>query len=146
MTKPKSLEKAEKHFAKQRPERTQEAGWPDKHLEKDVKKFVKEIILEMDPDADIFCPVQTGFGRVDLDFVVGIIGFYLSIETKVSGKKPTHRQLQTIKHKTDAGIPTLIIDQDNLYDLAFAVDLLRQGKQRSAWGYANTSRAAYLAR
>ncbi len=145
-----ALEKAEKHFAKKAPSRNLEAGVfrprASDALEREVKKFVKEIILELDPDADIFMPVQGGYGAVDLDFIVGIRGYYLAIECKVNGKKPTHRQLQTIEKKAKAGCVVLIIDQSNLEDLASVVGDLKLEANYTARIAATDSRNRYLNR
>lgn len=100
--------------------------------EADVKKQVKKIIISIDPNADIFMPVQAGYGAADLDFIVGINGYYLAIETKVNGRKPTDRQLRIIAKKQKAGIIVLVIDQHNLDALARVCALLNKGDYRTA--------------
>lgn len=143
----KSLEKAKRRFAVKHPI-GQEQGFTHgpKVIEREVKKFVKEIVLELDPDADIFMPVQSGYGIVDLDFIIGIRGYYLSIECKCDGKKPTHRQLQTIEKKVKAGCVCLIIDQSNLEDVARVVDHLQNQLRGAARLDAAASRKRYMER
>ena len=145
MTTCKALEKAKRRLATKTPQHF-EAGYTNGPgvIEREVKKFIKEIVLELDPDADIFMPVQTGYGAVDLDFIIGIKGYYLSIEAKANGKKPTHRQLQTIEKKVKAGCVALIIDESNLEDLVATVDLVLRDKTREAAFMSNRFRARYM--
>jgi hypothetical protein len=59
-----------------------------------------------------FMPVQQGFGAPTLDYLVSVNGHFLGIETKAPGKKPTPRQLETIKQITAAGGTAIVIDGD----------------------------------
>jgi hypothetical protein len=101
-------------------------------IEADVKKAVKEIIRELAPQSHIFMPVQTGFGSPDLDLIVSINGFALRIETKVDGKPPTARQIKTIRDLEKAGVPCLLIDQENIEDVCKVVNCLLRGHQGPA--------------
>jgi hypothetical protein len=112
-------------------------------IERDVKQAVKEIILELAPNAHIFMPVQTGFGAPDLDFIVSINGYALRIETKVDGKQPTDRQKQTTAALVRAGVTVLWVDQHNLEDVAQIVLLFVDGRPGSAFGYASDFRERY---
>lgn len=85
-----------------------------------VKASVK--ILLKKAGAYYHCPVQNGMGAPALDFHVCLpvkitqamvgktMGLYLGIETKAPGKKPTARQLLTIKEITAAHGEVAIID------------------------------------
>lgn len=113
-------------------------------IEKDVKARVKQIIKTLAPGSHVFMPVQTGLGSPDLDFVVDINGFSLRIETKVDGKQPSARQKLTIAELDKAGTPVLVIDQNNLVDVAIVADFLITGKQSAAYCYAQAQRAEYI--
>jgi hypothetical protein len=115
-------------------------------IEKDVKARVKAIVRALSPDAYIFMPVQTGLGAPDLDFIIDINGFALRIETKINRKAPSARQKLTIDALDKAGVPVLIIDQDNLLDVAIIVDYLLVGKQLTAFTFARANREDYLKR
>src|ERR1700675_5017225 len=59
-----------------------------------------------------FMPVQMGFGAATLDYLISVNGYFLGIETKAPGKKPTDRQLQTMAQIVAAGGTVLVIDGD----------------------------------
>lgn len=55
-------------------------------------------------------PVPGGFGKSGLDFDVCYNGFFLAIEAKKPGGKPTPRQLQTMEAIKKAGGAAVIVD------------------------------------
>lgn len=57
-------------------------------------------------------PVQSGMGAPCLDIHCCYRGYYLAIETKSAGKKPTERQKRTISEIEAAGGKCLVIDGD----------------------------------
>lgn len=104
-----------------------EINKPPKEIrEKDVKERVKKIVTFLVPDAYIFMPVQSGFGQSTLDFLIGINGFLLAVETKISGKRPTVRQTKILGEITKSKSFGLIIDELNLEDLVCVVVALRE--------------------
>lgn len=48
-------------------------------------------------------PVQNGMGDMTLDFVACLRGYFISVETKAEGKKPTARQTATMLRMRNAG-------------------------------------------
>jgi hypothetical protein len=66
-------------------------------------------------------PVPYGYGASTLDYLICVNGWFLAIETKARGKKPTERQEKIIKDILDAGGTVLVIDgtddTDTLEDL-----------------------------
>lgn len=63
-------------------------------------------------------PVQNGMGEPALDFHTCHRGFYAAIETKAPGKKPTPRQMQTIRMVRSSGGSIFVIDNTNGADMA----------------------------
>jgi|GEM_PF-1247380 len=55
-------------------------------------------------------PVPGGFGKSGLDFNVCMNGFWLAIEAKKPGGKPTPRQIKTMEDIRKAGGATMLID------------------------------------
>ena len=53
--------------------------------------------------AYVFAPVQMGMGMSTVDQLICFHGKFIGIETKVPGKHPTARQIQTIKSINEAG-------------------------------------------
>lgn len=53
--------------------------------------------------AYVFAPVQMGMGASTVDQLICLKGKFIGIESKVPGKHPTARQLQTLQAITDAG-------------------------------------------
>lgn len=66
-------------------------------------------------------PVQNGMGEPALDFHVCHRGMYAAIETKAPGKKPTPRQMQTIRKVVASGGSVFVIDSTDGADLAALV-------------------------
>lgn len=114
--------------------------------EADVKKAVKEIVLDFAPNTHIFMPVQSGYGSPDLDFILSVNGYAFRIETKVNGKQPSERQLMTAAKLQAAGVPVIWIDQNNLEDVAVIMDLLLVGQQGEALHVSWQSRRDYANR
>ncbi len=56
-------------------------------------------------------PISNGMGEPALDFHVCHRGMYAAIETKAPGKKPTPRQMQTIKKVIESGGSVFVIDE-----------------------------------
>ncbi len=73
-----------------------------------VKTMVKLLLKQYGAYYEM--PVPGGFGKAGLDFIICYNGFFLSIETKAPGKKPTPRQLKTMADIHKAGGATLVID------------------------------------
>ena len=59
-------------------------------------------------------PVQNGMGAPTLDNVTCVNGYYVAIETKVRGKKPTARQDATIASMRAAGAIVFVLDDDDV--------------------------------
>lgn len=78
--------------------------------ESKIKKLVVAVLKRH--GAYYECPVPTGFGKSGLDFSCCFHGLAFYIETKAPGKKPTPRQLLTIKDMLDAGAMVFVIDGD----------------------------------
>jgi hypothetical protein len=96
-----------------------------KLIERDVKNDVKKIIAEYAPQAVIFMPVQTGYGKTDLDFIIRLKGLSLTVETKVGNQKPTARQELMIDDLRAGENPVMVINESNLIDLFLAINYMR---------------------
>lgn len=59
-----------------------------------------------------FMPVQTGYGAPGLDYFLCANGYFISVETKAQGKKPTPRQYTTMENIRAAGGMTFVVDND----------------------------------
>lgn len=81
-----------------------------------VKTYVKRRMRECWPACYQFCPVQNGLGAPSLDFLYCIHGRWLAIETKAPGKKPTPRQLVTMREIQNAGGQVWIVDSPSKLD------------------------------
>jgi len=73
-----------------------------------VKALVKKVLSKY--GAYWHCPVQNGMGSPSLDFICCYEGRYFAVETKAPGKKPTERQLVTMKSITDSGGTCFVVD------------------------------------
>jgi len=78
--------------------------------ESKVKAEVKKVIAEFGSKIDQFWPVPSGFGESHLDCILCANGFFVAIETKAPGKKPTPRQVYRAKTTVDASGFALVID------------------------------------
>jgi hypothetical protein len=66
-----------------------------------------------------FMPVQTGFGKKTLDYLICHGGYFFAVETKAPGKSPTALQQATIREIKAAGGTSFVIDSEegaNLLD------------------------------
>lgn len=68
-----------------------------------------------------FMPVQCGFGGVGLDFFECINGFFVTIETKAKGKRPTPRQEGTMAEINRARGLVFVVDGTQSLAEAMAV-------------------------
>lgn len=68
-----------------------------------VKKAINKELALYGEHADAEMPVPTGFGKSGLDFTVCFYGWYLAIEAKRPGQKPTPRQYLKIANVQAAG-------------------------------------------
>jgi len=59
---------------------------PEGKIKKEICDFLRA------NGAYVFCPVQRGMGAATLDILACWRGWFLAIEVKVPGKKPTKRQ------------------------------------------------------
>jgi penicillin-binding protein-related factor A (putative recombinase) len=73
-----------------------------------VKKMIKDLMIEY--GCYYHMPVQNGMGKPTLDFVGCYQGHFFGIEAKAPGKKPTPRQLATIREMEDALGRVFVID------------------------------------
>jgi hypothetical protein len=89
--------------------------------ENKVKAAVKRVIEKYGSKIDSYWPVPSGYGESHLDCIMCVNGFYVSVETKAPGKKPTTRQKYRIGTVQRAGGYALVIDGT---DATFTVDEL----------------------
>lgn len=68
-----------------------------------VKALIKRRIAAEFPGSYRFMPVQNGMGASALDFYFCINGWFVAIEAKRAGEKPTPRQETTGREILDAG-------------------------------------------
>jgi hypothetical protein len=81
--------------------------------ESNVKDAVKRILKER--GAWWFMPVSTGYGRHGIpDFIVCYKGYFITIETKYGGNKPTAHQARELDGIRLAGGIALIINEKNI--------------------------------
>ena len=87
---------------KQKPKREPES---EADVKADVKDYCKEI------GAFYFMPVQMGYGKSSIDFLICWRGLFIGVETKAPGKwEPTGRQGRTIKEIKQANGQALVIN------------------------------------
>lgn len=67
-----------------------------------------------------FMPVQTGFGKPTLDYMLCAGGRFVVIETKRPGGKLTPRQEATCHDMREAGARVFVVEDDASMDVAFA--------------------------
>jgi len=75
-----------------------------------VKAAIKKVIAEFGDSIDPFWPVPGGYGESHLDCILCAGAFFVSIEVKAPGKKPTPRQNYRIDMVKRAGGYALVID------------------------------------
>jgi hypothetical protein len=78
---------------------------PEGRIKAAVKRTLKKY-----PSVYAFWPVQTGYGARTLDCLVCANGWFITIETKAPGKKPTGVQWACIEQIQNAGGVALVID------------------------------------
>ncbi len=83
-----------------------------------------------------FMPVQNGYGKPALDFLLCIGGRFFGLETKAPGKKPTPLQTTTMMDIQAAGGYTFVVYDDESLHKAIATiwlvlefDALKGGKR-----------------
>ena len=77
---------------------------PEGRVKNEVKKQLKAL------GAYQFWPVQTGMGATTVDCLACYQSYFIGIETKAPGKKPTPRQEVVLTQIREAGGITLVID------------------------------------
>jgi len=90
--------------------------------ESKVKASVNKVLASFGDEVDGFWPVPSGYGESHLDWVGSAGGYFISIETKAPGKKPTPRQVERIRRVTKSGGAAFVIDGT---DQTTTVDQLR---------------------
>lgn len=86
---------------------------PEGKIKAKVKRELKKLPCEYH-----FMPVQNGMGAPSLDFLICAGGWFIAIETKAPGKKPTPRQHETIKDINMAHGLVFVVDDDKSLSLA----------------------------
>jgi hypothetical protein len=84
-----------------------------------TKKAIRKILDGYKPSLYYFMPVQAGYGKRTVDFLVCYEGNFLAIEAKRRGAKPRKIQLAILDEIRKAGGLTFVIDDepDSLYAL-----------------------------
>ena len=83
-----------------------------------VKAAVKKVLLER--GAYFFMPVQMGYGKRTVDFLVCLDGRFIAIETKRKTEKARTFQEEILKEIRAAGGLTFVIDSvDDANTLSF---------------------------
>lgn len=99
---------------------------PEGKVKAEVKKLLKRYGVYW------HCPVQNGMGSPSLDFVCCADSYYLAIETKAPGKKPTPRQENTMLDIRKAGGFAVVVDGDEaLKNLTELLEKLCGGKTKT---------------
>ena len=95
-----------------------------------VKNEIKKILNEYGVFYEMHVPCGYGNNK-SLDFTCCAFGYYLAIEAKAPGKKPTGRQERAMDKRTQAGGYVLLVDGGEslgrlraLLDELIATDLL----------------------
>lgn len=88
--------------------RMQSDGLPIK--ENTVKNEIKRVLARYKTYWHM--PVQNGMGAPSLDFICCHRGYYIGIEAKAPGKKPTARQLATMGQILGAGGIAVSVSND----------------------------------
>lgn len=80
---------------------------PEGKVKEKVKKLLKLLGIYY------HMPVMNGMGAPTLDFICCFNGKYIAIETKAPGKKPTPRQLITMREIEKAGGWVFVVANDD---------------------------------
>lgn len=83
--------------------------------ERVIKDRVKRVLKKMGSDLDFFMPVQSGYGKRDLDFICSYRGKSFRIETKAPGKLLRATQEVRIDELREAGVDVWVIDDGTNY-------------------------------
>ncbi len=75
-----------------------------------VKERVKRILKRYHPALYEEWPVRAGYGSPTLDCIGWLLGQAFAIETKAPGKKPTARQIETMRAMKEGGAKIFLID------------------------------------
>ena len=75
-----------------------------------VKQKVKAMLRKYNAYYEM--PVPGGFGKAGLDFIICANGYFLSVETKAPGNKPTPRQLNTMRDIATSGGAVMVVHDD----------------------------------
>lgn len=62
-------------------------------------------------------PVQNGMGEPTLDFVACLRGYFIAVETKANGQKPTPRQQITMSNMRAVGAFVFLVSNDAELDI-----------------------------
>lgn len=82
-----------------------------------VKATVVKILKQY--GAYYFFPATGGFGRSGVpDIIISYKGRFLAIECKAGNNKPTLLQLNEIKAINDSGAVAIVVNEDNIDDVA----------------------------
>ena len=77
-----------------------------------IKKLVNAQLTKLGATCWYFMPVQTGYGRPSLDYMLCVNGRFVAIETKRPGGKLTAMQLVTKDYMERAGGLVLVVDSE----------------------------------
>lgn len=80
--------------------------------EGEIKKNIKKALKLAGKGIYWFMPVQTGYGKSSLDFLVCQDGKFLAIEAKREGKTLTPRQRRVAQQIKDAGGDVWLVEGD----------------------------------
>jgi hypothetical protein len=78
---------------------------PEGKIKNEIKKQLKRY-----PAVYYFMPVQAGYGAKTLDFLLCVDKYFVAIEAKAPGKKPTPLQEATMREIQNAGGVVFVID------------------------------------
>ncbi|WP_454627679.1 hypothetical protein [Bradyrhizobium cenepequi] len=97
-----------------------------------VKAAVKRVLARY-PETYVFMPVQGGYGKKTLDFLICHYGEFISIETKAPRKEPTGLQWDTIREiQTARGMNFVIDGDDGCAHLAGYLEQVKQNATRTS--------------
>lgn len=79
-------------------------------------KLRRRLDVELGVDCWAFMPVQTGYGRAALDYILCVKGHYVSIETKRDNKAKLTPRQEIIREGIEAagGLVLLVCDDESL--------------------------------
>jgi hypothetical protein len=86
--------------------------------------MIRKMMLDAFPEAYIFMPVQSGYGRGGVpDFVCCIHGLFITIEAKAPGGAATGRQLNEMRLIRRSGGYAKIVE--NAMDMQICIEEVR---------------------